>query len=254
MKKSVLPIILIVAFLSSCQATPVLESTATIAPTNTIEPTSTSIPFTPTPSNTPVPPTPTEIYINPNYLAGLEKWKFDKQFPLKTMTAMGTNKEVKSTFCAFDFIGQNKVNFEYANLTILRIAKCYFLDSNGKNQFVTIPLLIHNKELKKYYVYSAVGFVVEKNGGPSEAYFDGLFKGIIDNFQFKKYALLYFWFNNYGRMYNQKDWVAFFEKAVNLFGEPSDKYYNEGNVSEFQDFSGAENFIFPSYMWSDRGE
>jgi hypothetical protein len=252
MKKLVLIIVLLI-FLTSCQAKPILVPTATIAPTNTIEPTNTPIPFTPTPSNTPVPPTPTEIFIKPDYLAGLKKLGFDKQFPLETMRDLGTNKDVKVAFCAFDFIGQNKVNFEYANLVILRVAKCYFVDANAKNQFVTVPLLIYNKDLDKYYAYSAVGFIDGKLK-PSDAYFDGVFRQIIDIFPHKKYALLHFQFNNFGRMNSQKEWVSFFEKAVNLFGEPSDKFYNEGNVSEFQDFTGAENFVFPSSMSSDRGE
>jgi hypothetical protein len=250
-----IPLIILIIFLASCQENPVLTSTTIIAPTNTAKPTSTPIPpsQTPKPSRTPAPPTPTEIFIKPDYLTGLEKWGFNKQFPLGTTHDLGTNKDVKVASCAFDFIGQNKVNFEYANLVILRVAKCYFVDANEKNQFVTVPLLIYNKDLDKYYAYSVVGFIDGKLK-PSEVYFDGLFKTIIDNFRFKKYALLRLHFNNFGRMNSQKEWVSFFEKAARLFGEPSDKFYNEGNVSEFQDFTGSENFVFPLSIWSDRGE
>ncbi len=250
MKKSVLLIILAIVFLASCQTIPALEPTATIAPTNTIEPTSTPIPFTPTPSNTPVPPTPTEISINPDYLSALEKWEFDKQFPLKTVHNLVTDKDVKVTHCAFDYYKiQKKVNFEYANLTILRVSKCYFIDVKGEKQFVTVPLLSYNKDLNKYYAENVVGFIDGKLN-PSEAYFDGLFGQIKDKLNPSSIYFLQFQFNNYGSMNNQKDWIAFFEKAVSLSGEPSEKFYNEGDISEFQDFPGAENFIFPSYMSS----
>ncbi len=250
MKKNVSLIILVIAFLASCQAIPVSEPTATIASTNTIEPTPTPIPVTLTPSSTSIPPTPTEIFIKPEYLAGLEEWEMDKQFPItKIVTDTRTNKEIKLTYCAFDFMGQNKVDFKYANLLILRVAKCYFIDTNGRNQFVTVPLLMYNKNIDKYDVYSAVTFIDGKIK-PSEAYFDGLFKQLQEQFHFKKYTLLHFQFN----AYTDKDWIDFFGEASSLFGEPSEKFYNEGDVSEFPDFKGAENFIFPSSMWNDRGE
>lgn len=249
MKKSVSFIILVGVFLASCQAKPVLESTATIVPTNTIEPTSTPIPFTPTPSNTPAPPTPTEIFINPDYLAGLEKYGFDKQFPLTTSFTGGTNKEVKITFCAMDFKDRIKVDFEYANLLILRVTKCYFLDINGKHQFVTIPVLIYNKDLDFYFDYPH-SFV--EGSRPVGNYFDNVFKEDLDSSPYKKYTLLHFYFNR--KDPRDKFLDSFFEKAVTLFGEPSEKFFNEGDVSEFPDYLGAENFVVPSSMYNDRGE
>jgi hypothetical protein len=258
---------LLLLFLVSCQnstnvpsPTPEIPPTITSTPENTLTSTieNTSTPFPPTdtpqPTNTSLPPTPTQVYIKPEYLEGLKKYKFDKQFPVVPVTDTGTNKEVKQVFCAFDYLGQTKVNFEYANLTIMRVAKCFFVDADGDNQFVTIPLVMHNKQLSKYYVYAVVGFIQEKNGGPSEAYFDGLSNEIMKKFVFKKYTLLHFQFNNYGRMTIQKDWVAFFKEAVDQFGNPDDAFFSRGDVSAFPDFPGAENFVFPSSMWNDRGE
>jgi hypothetical protein len=246
MKKSISVVMLLVVFLAACQAGP--APTPDIPPTSTVEATSTPIPVTPTPSNTPVPPTPTQIPLAADYLAALQKWGFDKQFPLKTQRDLGTDKDVKVTYCAFDYYKiQNKVNFEYANLTILRVSKCYFVDAKGNNQFVTAPLLVYNRDLKKYYAQSTVGFIDGKLN-PSEAYFDGLFRGIKEHLDPNAVYFLQFQFNNFGHMSKQKDWVAFFGKAVELSGEPDDSFYNEGDVSGFQDFPGAEHFIFPSYM------
>ncbi len=250
MKKSISFIILVVVFLASCQAKPVSEPTATIAPTNTLEPTATLIPFTPTPSSTPAPPTPTEIFINPDYLAGLEKEGFDRQFPLATIFTGGTHKEVKITFCAMDFKDRIKVDFEYANLVILRVTKCYFLDVNGKHQFVTIPVLIYNKDLDFYFNYG--NLFVDGKRAVSDDYFDNIFKGYVDRIPYKKYTLLHFEFNTKDPRTKFLD--SFFEKAVTLFGEPSEKFFNEGDVSEFPDYLGADNFVVPSSMYNDRGE
>jgi len=250
MKKTVSFILLVAGVLASCQAKPVLQPTAIITPINTIEPTSTLISSTPTPSNTPAPPTPTEIFINSDYLDGLEKLGFDKQFPLTTSLTSGTNKEVKITFCAMDFKDRIKVDFEYANLVILRVTKCYFLDINGKHQFVTIPVLIYNKDLDFYFDYPH-SFVDGKRT-LSPDYFDNVFKGDVDRYPFKKYTLLHFEFNT--KDPRNKFLDSFFEKAVTSFGDPSEEFFNEGDVSEFPDYVGAENFVVPSSMYNDRGE
>jgi hypothetical protein len=120
MKKFALLIILVLAFLTSCQATPVLESTATIAPANT---TATIPPATATLISPPtLTPMPTEV-VMPDFMKEFIDLGYDKQ-SLESDTIYVVFDEKSITY------GTDVYGLKYKDAFITSWATVYYIQNS----------------------------------------------------------------------------------------------------------------------------
>ncbi len=213
---------------------------------------------TPTLSWTPISPTeipPTEvpptaipeIVIDPAYLEGIVASSgSEQQFPTKIVN----KNERRGTYCAVELDSVRTVNFQFANLDILRVADCFFVDAAGKTQTVTMPLAFYNRDTNQFRIMAQAA---PSEGKPTDAFIDGQLRGLLSKISpTGKYLIMQFGMGKTkgGSEYDK----AFMQAAVDSFGTPSDIYYDQGVVDEFPDKPNAENFVIPAYADFKRGE
>jgi hypothetical protein len=197
------------------------------------------------PSKTPAPsetPSPTATEVSYDFSDIFTKKEYDKQWPLQDVNP---GEAGKLFHCEFDADSIRKTNFTYADLTILRVADCYFIDASGETQLVTVPLAAYKKDTDQFYAVSEFGLTKGK-GMPGDAYIDSSLLSYLKQVKTQgKYTFANVTFNDVKRLSPEK--VAFFKQALakQVLG---DSFVNMGDPDKLLDFDNAENFAFPSVL------
>jgi len=255
MKKIVL-VIGLFFLLASCQALPISEPTATIAPTNTIIPATATSTIEPT--YTPVPPTltPVPTLVNIDFEMPTKFSSFENQFPLSTITQ--TNGHILR--CAFDSAQVEIEEIRVGNLEVRSWVKCYFRTPDGRTDYVNFPFQVGNYENQTWFI--AFGMETTDPGGPNpricfpqnscgfavRAFNNGIIPKFIKMYSGTDKPQTYIMGLGFGTKLSAADLSQkFFQPVINkLETDNLDKFASTGDTSYLPQFGKIEHFL-PAY-------
>lgn len=255
MKKIIL-VIGLFFLLTSCQALPVSEPTATIALTNTIIPTTATSTIEPT--HTPVPPTLTSVPTlgNIDFEMPAKFSSFENQFPLSTITQ--TNGYILR--CAFDSAQVEIEEIRVGDLEVRSWVKCYFRTPDGRTDYVNFPFQVSNYENQTWFI--AFGVETTNPSAPNpkicttqdscgfwvQAFKNGLVTELIKSYSGTDEPRTYIMGLGFGTKLSTADLSQnFFQPVLNkLETNNLDKFASTGDTSYLPNFGKIEHFL-PAY-------